>query len=80
MRRSRQPFVLLLLALFLIAVIPGHATTIAPLSNIGELARVSSSVVLAEAVGSRSELRGEIPYTLTTFRVVQAVAGQDTGR
>jgi S-layer homology domain len=80
MRQSRQPFVPLLLALFLIAVIPGHAATIAPLSNIGELARVSSSVVLAEAVGSHSELRGEIPYTLTTFRVVQAVAGQDTGR
>lgn len=80
MRQSPRALVPVLLALFLIAVIRGHAATIAPPSNLGELARVSSSVVLAEAVGSRSELRGEIPYTLTTFRVVQAVAGQDAGR
>jgi len=69
------------LALFLIAVaLPGSAATIAPPANLGELARVSSSVVLAEAVDSHSELRGEIPYTLTSFRVVQNVAGQEAGR
>ncbi len=70
-----------LLALFLIAVaLPGSAATVAPPANLGELARVSSSVVLAEAIDSRSELRGEIPFTFTSFRVVQNVAGQDAGR
>ncbi len=80
MRQAHRSFVPLLLALFLIAVIPGHAATIAPPANLGELARISSSVVLAEATGSHSELRGEIPYTLTSFRVVQAVAGQEVGQ
>jgi S-layer family protein len=69
------------LALFLIAVaLPGSAATIAPPANLGELARISSSVVLAEAVDSHSELRGEVPFTLTSFRVVQTVAGQEAGR
>ncbi|HET9208750.1 MAG TPA: S-layer homology domain-containing protein [Thermoanaerobaculia bacterium] len=81
MRQVPRALVPLLLALFLIAVaLPGSAATIAPPANLGELARISPSVVLAEAVGSHSELRGEIPYTLTSFRTVQAVAGQDTGR
>jgi hypothetical protein len=69
-----------LLALFLIAVLPGHAATIAPPTNLGDLARISRSVVLAEAVDARAELRGKIPYTLTTFRVAQSVAGEDAGR
>jgi S-layer family protein len=80
MRQVPRALVPLLLALFLIAVVPGQAATIAPPANLGELARISPSVVLAEATGSRSELRGEIPYTFTSFRVVQTVAGQDAGR
>ncbi|PYQ62331.1 MAG: hypothetical protein DMF53_13230 [Acidobacteria bacterium] len=81
MRQVSRALVPLLLALFLIAVaLPGSAATIAPPANLGELARISSSVVLAEAVDSHSELRGEIPYTLTSFRVVQTVAGQEAGR
>jgi len=81
MRQVSRALVPLLLALFLIAVaLPGSAATIAPPANLGELARISSSVVLAEAMDSHSEPRGEIPYTLTTFRVVQNVAGQEAGR
>ena len=37
---------------------------------------MSQAVVLAEAAGSATELRGKIPYTLTTFQVLQRVAGQ----
>jgi hypothetical protein len=81
MRQVSRALVPLLLALFLIAVaLPGSAATIAPPANLGELARISSSVVLAEAMDSHSEPRGEIPYTLTTFRVVRNVAGQEAGR
>src|SRR5436309_11822541 len=55
------------------------ASTIAPPSNLGELARISRTVVLAQATGSTSELRGKVPYTLTTFAVVQQVAGAPAG-
>src|SRR3954454_13491200 len=81
MRQAPRILVPLLLALFLIAVaLPGSAATVSPPSNLGELARISTSVVLAEAVDSHSELRGEIPYTLTSFRIVQNVAGREAGR
>jgi hypothetical protein len=80
MRQALRRIVLPLLALFLIAVIPGHATTIAPPYSLGELARISQSVVLVETADSRSELRGKIPYTLTTFKILQNVAGREIGR
>ncbi|MBW8877115.1 MAG: S-layer homology domain-containing protein [Acidobacteria bacterium] len=71
----------LILAVFLlcIAVSPILASTIAPPANLGELARISRTVVLAEAGSSQSELRGKIPYTLTTFQVLRHVSGQQAG-
>jgi hypothetical protein len=81
MRQAPRTLIPLLLALFLIALaLPGAAATINPPQDIGQIARVSRSVVLAEAVDSRTELRGKIPYTLTRFQVVQSVAGQEAGR
>jgi hypothetical protein len=56
------------------------ASVIAPPPNLGDLARISRTVVFAEAQGSRSELHGKAPYTVTTFRVLQQVAGEPLGR
>ncbi|HEX3554170.1 MAG TPA: S-layer homology domain-containing protein [Thermoanaerobaculia bacterium] len=70
------PFAIFLLC---IATSPILASTIAPPANLGELARVSRMVVLAEAAGSQSELRGKVPYTLTTFQVLRHVSGQQAG-
>jgi hypothetical protein len=78
--RQAPRIVFFLLALFLIAVIPGVATTVNPPQNLGQIARVSRAIVLAEALGSRSELRGKLPHTITTFRVLQSVAGENLGR
>ena len=64
----------------LVAAFPLAASTIAPPSNLGELARISRSVVLAEAQGARSELAGNTPVTITRFQLVQAVAGANPGR
>ncbi|HYH44158.1 MAG TPA: S-layer homology domain-containing protein [Thermoanaerobaculia bacterium] len=62
--------------LALAASIPAIASTIAPPANLGELARMSRAVVLAEARGSRTELRGETPVTVTRFELVRQVAGE----
>ncbi|MFL6195932.1 MAG: S-layer homology domain-containing protein [Thermoanaerobaculia bacterium] len=58
---------------------PVLASTIAPPYNLGEIARISQATVLAEAVGSRTEMRGQIPFTYTTFRVIRDVAGDRLG-
>jgi hypothetical protein len=79
MRQASRLFSSTLLLLSILAV-PSFASTIAPPYNLGELARVSQRVVLAEAQGSRSELRGEIPYTITSFRTLESVAGERLGR
>lgn len=81
MRRAHRSFVPVIPAVlaFLIAI-PGLASVLAPPSNLGDLARVSRTVVFAEAQGSRSELRGQAPYTVTTFKVLQQVAGASVGR
>lgn len=77
----RQASRLIIPVLFLITLLaaPGFASTIAPPYNLGEIARISRTVVLAEALSSHSELRGEIPYTVTTFRAVERVAGERLG-
>ncbi|HKI06206.1 MAG TPA: S-layer homology domain-containing protein [Thermoanaerobaculia bacterium] len=76
MRRS--PLLLVLLGLLIAA--SAFASTISPPSNLGELARISGAVVLAEAQDSRSELHGEAPYTVTDFRVLQRVKGDVPAR
>lgn len=65
--------------LLLFAASPGFGSTIAPPRDLGQLARLSRTVVLAESLGSRSELRGERPVTITTFRTVQTVTGEKVG-
>jgi hypothetical protein len=80
MRQAPRRIVLvLLLAAGLCTAAPGVAATIAPPYNLGELARLSRTVVLAEALGSRSELRGQVPYTFTTFKALRSVAGEAVG-
>jgi len=74
MRRVSLPILLVSLVLVALAA-SAAASTIAPPSNLGELARISRTVVLAEAVSSQSVLHGKVPYTLTTFNLVQQVAG-----
>ena len=78
MRRSYLPFVAAALAL-LIAASPGLASVLAPPSNLGDLARISRTVVFAEALGKRTELHGETPYTVTSFKLLQQVAGEAAG-
>jgi hypothetical protein len=57
----------------------GFGSTIAPPYNLGEIVRVSQAAALAEVVSSTTELRGKTPYTLTTFRALQQVAGERLG-
>lgn len=78
MRRASQTVVLSVLSLFLASA--GFASVLAPPANLGDLARISRTVVLAEAQGSRAELRGETPHTITTFKVLRQVAGEAVGR
>ncbi|HEX2645280.1 MAG TPA: S-layer homology domain-containing protein [Thermoanaerobaculia bacterium] len=60
--------------------IPCSASTVAPPSNLGELARASKSVVFAQAVDSSNEMKGGIPWTVTRFQVLDEVAGAKVGR
>ena len=57
----------------------GLASVLAPPSNLGDLARISRTVVFAEAQGQRTELLGETPYTVTLFKLLQQVAGETAG-
>ena len=78
MRRSHLiPFAAALALLVLAS--PGLASVVSPPSNLGELARISRTVVFAEAQGQRTELRGETPYTVTLFSLVRQVAGEAVG-
>jgi hypothetical protein len=71
MRRS------LALCALLTAIVaaPVLGSTVAPPSNLGELARISKAVVFAEAVGARTEARGEIPHTIVEFRTLRQLKG-----
>lgn len=75
MRRAIHFIVLANLAL-LITASPSLASSIAPPPNLGTLARISQLVVFAEAEGSWNEARGNEPYTVTAFRVMQQVKGE----
>jgi hypothetical protein len=61
-----------------IAVLAGstaRATSIVPPENLGELARVSHATVLVQAGYSQVIPRGPLLFTLTTFQVMEVVAG-----
>lgn len=77
----RQAHSLTILAILMLVIAsPGLASVLAPPSNLGELARISGTVVFAEAEGKQTELRGGTPVTVTTFKVLQQVAGKPLGR
>lgn len=78
MRRSHLIPIAAALA-FLIAASPGFASVLAPPSNLGDLARISRTVVFAEALEKRMELQGQTPYTITSFKLLQQVAGEAAG-
>lgn len=78
MRRAYPSIVPAVLALLFASA--SMASVLAPPSNLGDLARVSRTVVFAEAQGTRTELQGQTPYSVTTFRVLQQVAGDKLGR
>jgi len=61
-----------------VALVAGavHAASIVPPENLGELARISDAVVLAQAGAPRVSQRGIQAFTLTTFRVLEAVSGE----
>jgi hypothetical protein len=78
MRRICQSTILVILGLLIASL--GLASVLAPPSNLGDLARISRTVVFAEAEGVKTELHGETPYTVTKFRTLQQIAGQAVGR
>lgn len=57
---------------------PASASTLAPPANLGELARLSRSVVFAEALTSRVLVTDEgAPFTMTSFRTLDQVGGEE---
>ncbi len=75
--RSLSFFLALGLLLFLSPAV--RATTVAPPSDLGHLTRLSQAVVFAQAIESRVEEDGDLPYTVTRFQILQPVAGADPG-
>jgi hypothetical protein len=63
----------------LIPVLPARASTVAPPAHLGHLARISDAVVFAQAIDSRVEEGERLPYTVTRFSLLRAVAGAETG-
>lgn len=57
----------------------GQSATVAPPADLGELARLSAAVVLAEALDSDplapGALHSALPYTATHFRLIERVGG-----
>ena len=74
MNVARKNLVLAAGALLVAAAV--HATSIVPPENLGELAQVSHATVLAQAGSSQVSARGPLLFTLTSFRVVQVIAGE----
>jgi hypothetical protein len=61
-------------ALALLALEAGAASIVPP-QDLGELARTSEAVVLAQAGAPRVSQHGPLLFTLTTFRVLEVAAG-----
>ncbi|HEX2223115.1 MAG TPA: S-layer homology domain-containing protein [Thermoanaerobaculia bacterium] len=78
MRPALRVFGLCIVAFSALAGI-ASASTVAPPANLGELARISKTVVLAEALDSFSEVKGGLPWTVTRFEVIDHVAGEQMG-
>ena len=52
-----------------------HASTVAPPSDLGQLARLSDAVVLARAEASWTHRSGALPWTATRFALLRHVGG-----
>lgn len=52
-----------------------RAMTIIPPPNLGDLAITADAVVLAEAIGNKVSRRGQLLFTITSFRAVDQVSG-----
>ncbi len=63
------------LGVVLLTVGIAGAASIVPPANLGELAQTSEAVALVQAGTSQTVQRGSLLFTLTTFRVLQSVAG-----
>ena len=72
---SPRPSRLAALAAVTLAAAFAKATSIVPPENLGELARMSDAVVLAQAGSSSAVPAGPLLFTHTTFRVMEAVTG-----
>ena len=72
---SWRPSRLAALAAVTLAAATATAASIVPPENLGELARMSDAVVLAQAGASSPVPAGPLLFTHTTFRVIEAVAG-----
>jgi hypothetical protein len=72
----RAPHLSVLTVLAVLVAIPALASLIAPPPNLGSLARISRTVVFAEAGDTRTEVRGKSPFTVTSFRVLENVSGE----
>ncbi|HEY0515463.1 MAG TPA: S-layer homology domain-containing protein [Thermoanaerobaculia bacterium] len=76
---SSAPGLLLSISLLFALSLRAGATTVAPPADLGQLARASRAVIFAEAVESWSEDGGALPFTVTRFHLLEAVAGARTG-
>ena len=58
---------------------PAHGGTLIPPRDLGELARISDAVLLAQAGASYARARGGFIYTYTSFEVLDVVSGAVQG-
>lgn len=72
----RVPHLTVLTVFTVLIALPALASVIAPPPNLGSLARISRAVVFAEAGDTRTEVRGQTPFQVTSFRVLQNVSGE----
>ena len=79
--RSRRylGWVLGMLLLAGLGVGPARGGTIIPPRDLGELARISDAVLLAQAGSSYARARGGFIYTYTSFEVLDVVSGAVQG-
>jgi len=75
----RVPHLTVLTVFTVLIAIPAMASLLAPPPNLGVLARISRTVVFAEAGDTRTEVRGQSPFQVTSFRVLENVSGAKLG-
>jgi len=74
MRRASTS-ALAMVSLTVLAAGVAQGASVVPPESLGELARSSQAVVLAQAGAPRASQRGQLLFTLTAFRVLEPIAG-----